>query len=70
MLTNERIRALAALDREALIDLMLLARGTFASVSPPATTDPDLRDLLEEVQRRSAARPVGMYERQTWEAPC
>lgn len=56
MIANERIRALAALDREALIALLAAAYQQGAhGLSELQADDPDVQDLIHAARRRVAA---------------
>lgn len=56
MISNERVQALIATDRETLIDLMAVAvaAGSWGGSSWNIYLDPDIKALLEAARARNA----------------
>jgi len=71
MISNERVQALIACDRETLIALMAVARsaGSFGGAGTwDIYLDPDIRGLLE-ASRALNARPATLTPPEGWIYP-
>lgn len=67
MISNERVQALIALDRETLIDLLAaaMAAGSWGGSSWNVYQDIDIRSLLEAAKARNA-RPATLTPADGW----
>ncbi len=69
MISNERVQALIACDRETLIALIAVALASGRGTGPHWNRfhDPDLRALMDEAERMNAPPVTWILNNGTWE---